>query len=513
MAKNKRETIILTPPIKPIPKINCARVFGVRPNNPILFRIATSGERPIEFTITNLPVGMILDKKKGILSGSLENAGNYQLTINAENKHGLDQREITIKVGDQICLTPPMGWNSWYVNSLWVSQEKVQSQVQALYELGLADHGWTYINIDDGWQGFRNPHTNILEPNAKFPDMKYLCDYAHQFGIKIGFYSTPWLMSYAGYIGGSSPNETHDYSSFLVDTSDMTEQYQILGEKGRKRKKLRKFGNYMGDFDAKQWADWGIDYLKYDWRPNDIEQTTKMRDSLIKQERDIVFALSNTAPYKLAPEWQKLANVWRTTTDIIDRWFVVKLIGSRQRKWRHFGGPGNWNDPDMLMIGQTATPHTPHSAFRKTRLSPHEQYSQMSLWCLLSAPLLLSCDIPSLKNDPFTMSLLTNDEVLEINQDPLGIPAQRICRSNLKGNEIWIKNLYNGNFAIGIFNNRCYSQTIKVDFNTLNLSGQFKLRDLWRQMDLGIFENNFSSQIEAHGVILLLLSSNKSGSL
>ena len=501
--RKKQEEYILTPPVKATPRINCARVFGIRPNKPILFRIATSGERPIEFTIANLPEGVNLDDKNGIISGCLKKKGTHTFLIWAKNTHGSDSREFTLEVGDQICLTPPMGWNSWYVHSLWVSQEKVQNQVQALYELGLADHGWTYINIDDGWQGVRNPETNILEPNEKFPDIKSLCDEVHFNGLKIGFYSTPWLMSYAGYIGGSSPNKNHEYSKFIVDSSDMTEKHQILGEKGRKRKNLRSFGTYMGDFDAKQWADWGIDYLKYDWRPNDIEQTTKMRDSLLKQDRDIVFALSNTAPYKLAEEWIKLANVWRTTTDIIDRWFVVKFIGSRQRKWRKFGGPGHWNDPDMLMMGQTATPHKPHSNFRSTRLSPNEQYSQLSLWCLLSAPLLLSCDIPSLKNDPFTMSLLTNDEVLEINQDPLGIPAKKIKNSFLKGWEIWIKSLYDGDYAIGVFNNRSYSQNITFKFSDANLTGSLRIRDLWRQSDLGKYNTELTMRVESHGVILL----------
>ena len=199
---------ILTPPPAAEPRINSARVFGVRPGAPILYTIAASGERPLTFAADGLPEGVVLDRKTGRLTGSVAAAGTYRITMRASNAKGSDERILRLEVGERIALTPPMGWNSWNCWGNSVSQEKVLSSARALVDKGLADYGWTYVNIDDGWQGRRGGELNAIQPNAKFPDMKALADDLHNMGLKLGIYSGPWVGTYAGH-AGTHPSSIH----------------------------------------------------------------------------------------------------------------------------------------------------------------------------------------------------------------------------------------------------------------------------------------------------------------
>ncbi len=347
-----------------------------------------------------------------------------------------------------------------------------------------------------------------MAPNDKFPDMKKLCDSIHSLGLKAGIYSTPWVGSYAGYYGGSMRDESGSLKEFEVEESQRLEKNQVFGNPNLLRKRLRFFGSINCDeIDAKQYAEWGFDYLKYDWNPNDVPHVTSMLNALKKSGRDIVYSLSNSAPFDLADQWAKLSNLWRTTGDIQDTWRSISGIGFNQDKWAKFAGPGHWNDPDMLQVGMTNTPHTETSDSRPTRLTEDEQYTQMSLWCLLSAPLLLSCDLTKL--DDFTISLLSNDEVIEVNQDPLGIQATTIVSKKalfgLKDVRILAKPLEDGSKAVGLFNLSKSEAKIELEFDKAGMKGKCKVRDLWRQEDLGEFNDKFEAAVPAHGVALLTL--------
>ena len=493
------ENFILTPKMGQKPRINGARIFGVRPGSPILFKIPATGKKPLKYDVLNLPEGVNVDSTTGIITGTIQTKGEHKLVFGVSNDEGTETRNFRLIVGEKICLTPPMGWNSWYVHSLWVSQEKIEGIAKALVDTGLIDHGWTYINIDDCWQGERVSGKS-LQPNAKFPDMKGMCDNIHSLGLKVGIYSTPWIGSYAGYRGGSVPNKNADYSEWIVNEKDRLEQFQLFGQPNNFRKRLRFFGEDMSHIDAKQFAEWGFDYLKYDWKPNDVEHVKLMRDAILNSGRDIVYSLSNSAPYNLAEKWVELANLWRTTGDIIDRWVRVARLGFSQNKWAKYAGPGHWNDPDMLQIGNTAHPHKP-SDFFPTHLTPDEQYSQMSLWCLLCSPLLLSCDIASI--DEFTFNLLTNDEVIEVNQDPLGEQARRIVNKSIPNFEVWAKNMEDGTKVVGLFNRSRRENNLYVKWSELGISGDYIVRDLWRQKNWGIYNGGFASKVPGHGVILL----------
>ncbi|TFH31112.1 MAG: alpha-galactosidase, partial [Promethearchaeota archaeon] len=352
------EEVILTPPISSEPRINGPKVFGISSNSPILIKIPATGVKPLHYHIENLPQGLSLDSHTGIIRGRLSEAKSIILQLTVSNSLGKSERTIKIIVGDTICLTPPMGWNSWYVYSLWVSQEKIERTAQAMHDSGLIDHGWSYVNIDDGWQGFRDMvGTKALQPNPKFPDMGAMCEKIHDLGLKVGIYSTPWVGSYAGYSGGSIPNANSDYSQWIMPDKFRYEKYQLFGNPNHICKKVRFFGQDMSQYDVAQWAEWGLDLLKYDWNPNDEPHIIQMGEYLHNCGRDIVYSLSNSIPFKVAQKNIPYVNLWRTTWDILDYWIVMAWIGFRQQKWTHLTRPGHWNDPDMLQLGMTAHPH------------------------------------------------------------------------------------------------------------------------------------------------------------
>ena len=195
---------ILTPAPAETPRINGARIFGVRPGSEFLFTVAATGARPMTFSAEGLPKGLKLDSRTGRITGRVKKAGEYVVRLKAENALGSNERDLKIVVGDAISLTPPMGWNSWNCWARDVTQEQVLASARAMVEKGLVDHGWTYINIDDGWQGQRGGKYNAIQPNTKFPDMKGLADEIHALGLKIGIYSTPWIGTYAAHVGSYS---------------------------------------------------------------------------------------------------------------------------------------------------------------------------------------------------------------------------------------------------------------------------------------------------------------------
>ena len=509
---------ILTPAAPATPRINGANVFGVRPGSPFLFTIPATGDRPMTFSADNLPSGLTLDSKTGRITGTLEisdlqkglvatlfarKSFTFAVTLHAKNFHGTADKKFRIVVGDQITLTPPMGWNSWNCFAGAVSAERVKSAADAMVQSGLINHGWTYINVDDFWQNnrdsmfgsFRDARGNVV-PNARFPDMKGLADYIHNLGLKAGLYSSPgpWTC------GGCTGSFDHERQ------------------------------------DAAIYAKWGFDYLKYDWcsylpemesvrgNPTNYPASAKswsggllanysalqkpyamMHDALAAQNRDIVFSLCQ---YGMGNVWewgnQVGGNCWRTTGDITDTWKSMSGIGFRQDKAAPFAKPGNWNDPDMLIVGEVGWGN-----LHPTRLTPDEQYTHISLWCLLAAPLLIGCDMTKL--DDFTLNLLENDEVLAVDQDELGKAATCVIKDG--DVRIYEKELADGGRAIGFFN---LSTTVaKLDFTgftKLNLSGKQTVRDLWRQQDVATIDaakNPLPLTIPAHGVLLYKLTAAK----
>ena len=462
---------ILTPAPGAAPRINNATVFGVRPGSPFHFKIAATGEKPLRYAAPGLPKGLTLDPVTGIISGNLAKAGEYTLELVVKNKKGRARKNFTIKCGNLLALTPPMGWNSWNCWGLSVSTEKVKASAQALIDKGLIDHGWSYMNIDDGWEAPERNSKGEIVTNAKFPDMKALGDWLHSKGLKFGIYSSPGPLTCGGYLGS----------------------YQHEQQ------------------DAEMYNQWGIDYLKYDWcsygqihggkdtsTASYIKPYSVMQKHLRDQPRDIVYSLCQYGMkdvWKWGPEVD--GNCWRTTGDIEDTWESMYTIAFNQVAMQPYAKPGRWNDPDMLIVGNVGWGENLHP----TKLSPDEQYTHISLWCLLASPLLIGCDIASMDN--FTLNLLSNDEVNAVNQDAAGKQAIRVIKKD--NYQVWVKELEDGSRAIGIFNVGEKNESIRVDWSELGLDGKYDIRDLWRQTDLG-HGTSYTSRIPPHGVSLIKIS-------
>ena len=515
---------ILTPAAPATPRINGANVFGVRPGSPFLFTIPATGDRPMKFSADNLPRGLKLDSKTGRITGQLKAKGEFVVTLHAKNSLGTADKKFRIVCGDQFALTPPMGWNSWNCFAHAVSAERVKVAADAMVKSGLINHGWTYINVDDFWQNHRGPKgapkwqaeqandttlhgeyrdaKGFIVPNSRFPDMKGLADYIHSLGFKAGLYSSPGPWTCGGCVGSWEHEQQ----------------------------------------DAETYAKWGYDYLKYDWCSYDDVAMGKlpnnkniprfnqwdrnatnyagaiwpfelMGNALRAQKRDIVFSLCQ---YGMGKVWLWGASVngqcWRTTGDIVDCWAApdkktsdsVTSIGFHQDECAPYSKPGNWNDPDMLVVGQVGWGN-----LHPTRLTPDEQYSHISLWCLLAAPLLIGCDMEKL--DAFTLNLLSNDEVLAVDQDELGKQATCV----LKDGEVRVyqKELADGGRALGVFN--LSTNAINWELKSLTqfgLTGPQRVRDLWRQKDMANLDaakGTLPLTLPAHGVVLYKLTAAK----
>jgi alpha-galactosidase len=499
---NAPKAEIRTPKPPQTPRINGPSVFGVRPGNPFLYRIPTTGARPMEFSVESLPAGLAVDAQTGQITGSLKQAGEHLVTLRAKNALGGSEKKFRIVVGETIALTPPMGWNSWNAYHGSVTGENVIHAARAMASSGLINHGWTYINIDDAWQKARGGPFNGIQPNEKFPDFQKMCNEIHSLGLKVGIYSTPWVTSYAGYIGGSSDDPNGAWT--------------------RERRARRNGKVSFAEADAKQWAAWGIDYLKYDWNPNQTtpretseafhQDTDTMRKALRDCGRDIVFSYSNSMRFEDIADQSKMLNCWRTTGDIGDSWqsmatkaFYINIPrgqtdpqGPPSDKWAPYAGPGHWNDPDMMVLGVVNFGGKQHP----TRLTPDEQYLHMTQWCMAAAPLLLGCDLDKL--DEFTLNLITNDEVLAVNQDTLGKQATLVANED-NVLLVYARDLEDGSKAVALYNLRKEPVKLTAKWSDLKLSGRQSVRDLWRQRDLGEFTDQFQMLVAPHAAELVKL--------
>ena len=469
---------ILTPPVRETPRLNGARVFGVRPGHPILWRIPATGVRPMTLAVEGLPEGVSFDSATGLLTGRVAAPGTYAFTVTATNEKGAVSQVRKLVVGDKIALTPPMGWNSWNVFAHTVTERNIRDTIDVFANSGLAEHGWSYVNIDDFWQNnpFNKDDPTLQGPerhadgsiavNARFTDMKALADYAHAKGFKIGLYSSPGPYT-CGRCTGSWKHEWQDAATY---------------------------------------AAWGFDYLKYDWCSYDdvafgseharlMLPYRLMGEALRAQDRDIVFSLCQYGMGNVST-WGETAggNCWRTTGDIFDNWASLRSILYQQEDLWPYAHPGAWNDPDMLVVGKLGWGNV-----HDTRLTPNEQYTHVSFWSMLCSPLLIGCDLTKL--DDFTRSLLTNDEVIDVNQDELGAQAAQVARGPRA--EVWAKPMSDGSIVLALFNTHRSPTRITVDFKTLGLDGHWLVRDLWTQQDLGIFADHYTTDVLGHATRLV----------
>jgi len=475
LSESRQLKYALTPAAPATPRFNGAPVWGVRPGSPVIYRFPVSGEKPMKFTSSDLPDGLQLSED-GVLTGKIHKTTNLTFTVMAENAKGKASQEFTLKVGrDMIGQTPPMGWNSWNCWGLTVTQEKVVASAQALMDKGLADYGYSYINIDDGWEAPERNADGTLDANEKFPSMKGLVDWLHERGLKFGIYSAPGATTCGGYLGS-------------------------LGYEKE---------------DAEVWNSWGVDYLKYDWcsyedvrrEENDwgfascVRPYLLMEKFLRQQPRDIFYSLGPLGGTQVYL-WGLYCdgNSWRTAQDINDTWHSIYDVGFRQQLGKsQYSSIGHWNDPDMLVVGKVGYGLGENTnGLRETRLTPDEQYTHITLWTLVASNMLIGCDISQM--DDFTLSLLINNEVNAIDQDILGKQADRTLK--VGDIEVWSRPLADGSIAVGIFNVGEADQQVdmKALIQQATANSQKPIanyRDLWRQRDLS--EGELNCTIPLHG--------------
>jgi alpha-galactosidase len=364
--------------------------------------------------------------------------------------------------------TPPMGWNSWNHFRTQIDDATIRAEADAMASSGMAKAGYSYIVIDDGWAGPRGADGR-LTGNRRFPDLKALGDYIHSKGLKFGMYTSPGPRSCGGYEGSYGHEE----------------------------------------LDAQTFAAWGVDYLKYDWcstaiiygstREESQAITQKMGEALLNSGRPIVYSV-----HSMGEVWRWAAsagaNLWRTTNDIADNWASLERTGFSQLDIAHYGRPGHWNDPDMLEIGNGG-------------MTAEEYRTHLSLWALLSAPLMAGNDLRSMTEE--TKEILTNAEVIAIDQDRDARPVERVAEEG--ATEVWVRPLRDTQtprfgvahaVAVGLFNRGDKPAEVSVRWDQLRIGAvlgakTLHARDVWRHADVTVTGGGYTAVVAPHGVVLL----------
>jgi alpha-galactosidase len=501
---------ILTPLASKAPRINGPRVYGTRPGKKFIYRIPCQGERPMIFEVKGLPEGLVLDSTKGILTGQVpEFVVDYEMTFNASNNHGSDSRRFTLVVGDKLALTPPTGWNHWGGHLSNVSAEIIMDAADLFNEKGLADVGFRYISIDDCWMRMskeayeeimepekgqwyrsrhkemdyeavvgntRDPDGNILS-NSNFPDMKALADHIHKYGLKAGIYSGP--------------------GELTCQKMEASAGHELQ--------------------DVEQYARWGYDLLKYDQCSAGAILKERRKDSPDYHQRELwkpmaLFAsvqdrniLFNLCQYGLQEPWTWAPDLgiqsWRIGGDLnhnVDSYFKQALWIATDL--REYSKPGHWNDPDFIYIDQLGNHMDQFAPSKPSVLSSNQRYQYVTLWSIICAPFFFSCDIH--KIDEFTLSLLTNADVLNINQDELGHVAEVILD---KANEtVLVKNMADGSKVLALFNRSDVEElVIRVNWLEIGEEGILEVSDVWRQQAVGNRKEGISVRLSPNGVAML----------
>ena len=416
------------------------------------------------FSADRLPSTLRLDANTGIVTGTVPSEGRYAFTFRASGAGGVATRAVTMVAGERPLPTPLLGWNSWYAHFLEVDAAGVRRAARAMVDSGLADFRFRYVNVDDGWEAETRAANGEIVANAKFPDMRALTDEIHAMGLRAGLYSSPGPKTCGQYLGS-------------------------YGHEGQ---------------DARTWANWGFDLIKYDWcsyggiaKDNSLAEYQKpyilMGNELKRLDRDLAFSMCQYGMGDVRAWGTEVGgSLWRTTGDVYDSWASVSAIGFEK------GGVDaqRGDDPDMLMVGKLLTT----GKVAPSRLTPNEQITQVTLWSMRGAPLLLSCDLTQL--DGFTQRLLMNPEVLDVDQD-LSMPGRKVAGDG--SIEVWRRDLTDGAYAIAVFNRGFGRAEVPMTLGPwlpqpVVAYKTVTVRDLWPRRDLSRIPKSVT--VPAHGVRL-----------
>ena len=513
----REEQIIAAARMEAAPRFNGAQVIGIRPGTPFLYALAVTGVRPIAFSAKKLPAGLTLDPQTGIITGALKATGTFTFTASVQNSAGTAVTKIKIVCGDTLALTPPMGWNSYDAFGDNVVESEVLANARYVAER-LQPVGWDTVVVDYCWSdpgahdNNRNARANaslamdafgrLLPAPNRFPSavdgagFKPLSDAVHALGLKFGIHIMRGIPRNSVYT--NLPIEGSNFTAAkAANTNDQCAWCpDMFGVRNNAA------GQAWYDSCARLWAVWGVDYIKVDdlSSPYHAAEVEMVRHAIDRCGRSIVFSTSpGPTPLSHAAHISTNANLWRVSGDFWDNWKSLDHEFTLGARWHDSVGPGHWPDADMLPVGHLSVGNRSVGPDRATRFTRDEQLTLISLWSLLPSPLMVGANLPD--NDDWTTALLTNPEVLAVNQDSLGQPAQRVVNPDVPA-EIWVKKLADGRVAVGFFNRK--DQPVKLDFPWRNLGFHFapKVHDLWLRKDLGR-QKDFVAELPAHGCMLL----------
>jgi hypothetical protein len=521
----REEQIIAAAKAGAAPQFNGARVIGIHPGTPFLHSLAVTGLRPITFSAENLPAGLSLDPQTGVITGTVARAGEYRVKAAANNSDGTAGTEIKIICGDSLALTPPMGWNSYDAFGDAVTESEVLSNA-LWFKKYLQPLGWDTVVVDFRWydslaDGLRaqepegvtiDEFGRCIPPTNRFPSaangagFKPLADSIHAMGLKFGIHIMRGIPRKA--VQANLPIAASDFKA--------DEAVLPAGDANRTCAWNRDMFGVDGDSAAgrawyasiaRQYAAWGVDFIKCDdicclqrGRVYDAAEIEALSRALQASGRSIELSLSpGPAPVNCARHLRQFANLWRISGDFWDNWKALNHGFDLFSDWAADAGPGHWPDGDMIPFGHICLRNCDVKPARWSRFTRHEQLTLMSLWCLESSPLMLGMNLPD--NDEWTTALLTNPEVLAIDQDALGRAARRMYGQPVPA-ETWLKELADGSCAVGFFNRRDQPARIDVPWRDLGFLQPPQVRDLWLRRDLGRQER-FAAELGAHGCVLL----------
>ncbi len=472
-------------PFEGVPKINMPLCYGASPKKPLMFRIAATGNRPIAYEIKNLPDGLKLEEN--IVTGRVENEGDYTISIIATNSLGSDSLDMVLEIHpDRVQLTPLMGFTSWNAFGYSVTQAQLENAASIMSNLGINEYGYNFINIDSGWQGEYGGKHDAIMPNNKFPDMKGFCDRMHEAGYKCGIYSTPMLHAF----GCSMDTVPLPPGCTQGEADD-----RFADERGgigiiRKEKN-----------NALQWAEWGFDYLKYDWRPSDPYNAELMRRELVATDRDFGFCVTVKARPEYHKYWEKYCNSYRCNIDSLGDWDNFIEIYKTYFDFIDFINKGHYFDLDMLDLGQCNLFPVSYNK-HDYGFTEDEQLAVYTARVITSSPIQLSTTFEKISD--FELSVYCNEEVIAIHQDCSGNAAlpHLIIEDGKRMLHVLKRRLYNGDYAFAVFNLGETTETVKLYFDELS-----SIRDVWAKENLSDSKTLTLTEMPPHSVRLFRTAS------
>jgi len=486
----------------PAPHINGPFILGVHPGTPVIGAVAVTGQGPFTFAADALPAGLALDAATGVFTGTLASAGEYHVTVTVKNSQGQDRATLKFRAGDRLALTPPLGWNSYDAFGDAVTEAETRANADWLKKY-LQPVGWDTVVIDFRWYdpqptgndrllnttrlgaalaadqfGRLQPAPNRFPSSSRGHGFKALADDLHAQGLKFGIHVMRGIPRQA--VVAHTP--ILDSAFTAADAGNAADKCgwcpDMFGVQDNAA------GQAWYDSCARLWSEWGVDYIKVDdlSQPYHAAEIAMITRAIQKYGHSIVFSTSpGETPITEATDIAAHANLWRISGDFWDHWSKLDKQFTLFNRWQGVGGPGHWPDGDMIPFGHLAIRSGMGGRSHQTHFTRAEQVTLMTLWSLAPSPMILGMNMPD--NDAWTTALLTNPEVIAVDQDPAGHPAQRRDPVTATG-EVWTKPLADGSLAVGLFNRQATPVTMDLAWNQLGFAHAPRVRDLWLHQDV-----------------------------